>query len=347
MVYNPGGRTQPWRKYEHGTLSSDPSVDPVPLSVLFDRYATERRLPEKTKADSLRILNRFSKILGGDRAAHEITQGDVRAWKASLLSSPGRQPGTTMGPASVAKNLATLRAVLTWAKNEGLIQSNPAEGIKSIAKHKDGEERMPLDAEHLRKIFAVQREGTASSKTGLANFWLPWLALYTGARLQELGQLRVCDVRTEDGVDYLDVKPGDGRRLKTKNSKRRVPIHPEVLKLCGPAGRGFLDYVRAQLPASLRERTSGLLFPELNGDTATWSAWWSRHLRKACGITDRRLVFHSFRHTFKDAARAVMPEDQHDVITGHGNGSVGRSYGRGVPLKLLAESMAKVRFNLG
>jgi hypothetical protein len=30
----------------------------------------------------------------------------------------------------------------------------------------------------------------------------------------------------------------------------------------------------------------------------------------------------------------------------HRNGSVGRSYGRGVPLKTLAESMAKVRFSL-
>jgi len=41
-----------------------------------------------------------------------------------------------------------------------------------------------------------------------------------------------------------------------------------------------------------------------------------------------------------------MPEDHHDQITGHSNGSVGRSYGRGVPLRVLAESMAKVRFNL-
>jgi hypothetical protein len=38
----------------------------------------------------------------------------------------------------------------------------------------------------------------------------------------------------------------------------------------------------------------------------------------------------------------VMPEEHHDAITGHANGSVGRSYGRGVPLKVLAESMAKI-----
>jgi hypothetical protein len=57
-----------------------------------------------------------------------------------------------------------------------------------------------------------------------------------------------------------------------------------------------------------------------------------------------RKVFHVFRHGLKDAARACMPEEHHDAITGHSNGSVGRGYGTGVPLYVLAESMAKVAF---
>jgi hypothetical protein len=68
-----------------------------------------------------------------------------------------------------------------------------------------------------------------------------------------------------------------------------------------------------------------------------------RHAR-SLGVTDPRKTFHSFRHLWKDAARAVMPEEHHDAITGHSNGSVGRSYGRGVPLRVLAESMAKINY---
>jgi hypothetical protein len=41
----------------------------------------------------------------------------------------------------------------------------------------------------------------------------------------------------------------------------------------------------------------------------------------------------------------VMPDEHHDAITGHSNGSVGRSYGTGVPLRVRAESMAKVKFD--
>src|SRR5260370_24424094 len=33
--------------------------------------------------------------------------------------------------------------------------------------------------------------------------------------------------------------------------------------------------------------------------SAPWSKWFSRLLREKVGITDRRKVFHSFRHTLK------------------------------------------------
>jgi hypothetical protein len=33
-----------------------------------------------------------------------------------------------------------------------------------------------------------------------------------------------------------------------------------------------------------------------------------------------------------------VPEDHRDAITDHRSGSVGRSYGRGMPLRVLAES---------
>jgi integrase len=155
------------------------------------------------------------------------------------------------------------------------------------------------------------------------------------ARLEELGQLRVSDVREEDGVPYLAIEPGDGKRVKTKSSRRRVPLHPELVNL------GFLDF-------KAKQETSGevRLFPELKGTrfslTAAWSKYWGRHAR-SLGITDPRKVMHSFRHGWKTAARSVMSEELHDAITGHSNGSVGRAYGN-VPLKPLADAMAKIRF---
>ena len=108
--------------------------------------------------------------------------------------------------------------------------------------------------------------------------------------------------------------------VKTKSSRRRVPIHPALVKL------GFLAFVAKQ-----REAGHERLFPELRATrfalTSAWSKWWGQHARKI-GVTDGRKVFHSFRHGWKDAARAVMPEEHHDAITGHSSGSVVGATGR-------------------
>ena len=68
-------------------------------------------------------------------------------------------------------------------------------------------------------------------------------------------------------------------------------------------------------------------------------------MRLVCGVTDKRKAsVHSLRHSFVDAARAVMIEEHRHAITGHSGGGVGRTYGTSVPLSVLAESMAKVRY---
>jgi integrase len=310
-------------------------ADNPPLSVLLERYNAERKLPAKTKLEWDGVLKRFTATVGADLPVRAITPAHVRSFKAALLASTGRT-GKTLSPATVKKAMGALASVLSWAKREGYITANPAEGITVAGAKGDPEDRrMPYEIADLKKLFVVARKGDA-------NHWLPWLALYTGGRLEELGQLRTADVREDDGVSYLAIEVGNGKRIKTRSSRRRIPLHPELVRL------GFLAFVE-------RQRSAGhdRLFPELKATrlgslTAAWSKWWGRHARVECGVTDPRKTFHSFRHLWKDAARASgMPEEHHDAITGHSNGSVGRSYGTGVPLKVLAESMAKVSYQLG
>ena len=77
--------------------------------------------------------------------------------------------------------------------------------------------------------------------------------------------------------------------------------------------------------------------------TRTFSGWWRDHRRKR-GVSDHRKVFHSFRHTFKEACRvAGVGEEVHDALTGHSGGGVGRTYGT-VPLEVKAREIAKVNY---
>ena len=67
--------------------------------------------------------------------------------------------------------------------------------------------------------------------------------------------------------------------------------------------------------------------PQASGVLKAWTKWFGRYLRSV-GITDRRKVFHSFRHSFKDALRAAdVSEDLNDALLGQKNSSVGRTYG--------------------
>jgi len=260
--------------------------DNPPLSVTFTRYYAERKLPAKTRLEWNGVLRRIQAVCGGDVRVRSVTQAHARMLKDSLLATPARRGGGTLSPATVQKNLSGLRAVLGWAKRNGYVSSNPAEDMIVVTKPAGNEGRLPYAPEDLKVIFNADRGRGA-------NHWLPWLALYTGARLEELGQLRVTDVRHAEGVHFLAIEPGDGtlpdgtpaKRVKTKASKRRVPIHPRLIEL------GFLDYVKAQ-------RTERI-FPELTATsygslTAAWSKWWGH-----------RDAGHSRGGTIPQAARRV------------------------------------------
>lgn len=322
--------------------SEEGGEDNPPLTILFERYYVERKLPVKTKTEWEGICTRFVESVGADLPVRSLTQAHIRNFKTGMLTNASKRTGQPVAPVTVKKVLSALRAVLAWGKAEGYLTANVADGITVVGTLKDREDgRQPYSAEDLAVLFSrdacLARSANEARKRRSADTWLPWLALYTGARLEELGQLRVTDVREEDGVLFLAIELGDGKRLKTRSSRRRIPVHPDLIRM------GFLDLVAAQRTAS-----QARLFPELTATrygsvTAQWSKWWGRHARRL-GISDRKKTFHSFRHLFKDAARAVMPEEHHDALTGHSNRSVGRSYGRGVPLKVLAEGMARVSF---
>ena len=171
--------------------------------------------------------------------------------------------------------------------------------------------------------------------------WLPLMALFTGARLEEIGQALTSDLKHEDDIHYLDINTLDrraGKRVKNRSSRRKLPLHPELIRC------GLLVYIEER-----RQAGDGRLFPALRPSvtgqmTGNWSKWWSRYT-DSLGITDPRKVFHSFRHAFKDACRAARIEEElHDALTGHTSASVGRRYGNGVPLEVLAEAVAKVSY---
>jgi len=341
----------------------------VDLMTMFDKWVEERKPPQKTVLDFRTAIRRFIE-LHGRIAVHEITKAHVRAYKDALQKHPRscsgemrqmtlpdllhhlqRHPieGPTLSAGTINKAITALQTVFGWIEAQGYLEAypnwtNPAANMKMHNPAKDEDTRLPYEADDLQTIFssAVFSDGARpQGGAGEAAKWLPLIALFTGARLEEIGQALTSDVRHEDGIDYLDINTLDrraGKRVKNRSSRRKLPLHPELVRC------GLLAYVEQRRQAG-DERLFSALVPSVSGQvTGNWSKWWSRYT-DSLGITDTRKVFHSFRHSFKDACRAARIEEElHDALTGHTSVSVGRRYGSGVPLDALAEAVAKVSY---
>jgi integrase len=209
--------------------------------------------------------------------------------------------------ATVNKLLGGVQAVVVWARDNGLIPDHVpwADPFSNMRLDEPEPDRAPWEATELRVLFAssVFTEGARpKAGRGEAALWLPLLALFTGARLSELAPLTAADVKTDELTNIYSIAITEdleqGRRLKTPGSRRVVPVHPELIRI------GFIEFVQR-----VRQEHGGeaRLFPLLTrgprgGYGEAWSKWFGRYIRQL-DINNKALVFHSFRHGFKDALR--------------------------------------------
>lgn len=265
----------------------------------------------------------------GKLAINKIQRTDITKYQ-TWMKDKGSSPGT------VKAKLALLSALLGVAVETGVIPHNPAKGVKTVGQKNAKTARLPFTVAEINTIFG-------SLPASGARYWIPIIGLYTGLRLEEIGQLAPADIvqesyRDVDGKEHkayviYATEEGDGQRLKNESSRRRVPVHKTLIDL------GFIKYAHSQKGQSL--------FPELvpNKDgrrTGYFSTWFGR-LKRSLGITDNRKAFHSYRHCFKDYMREVgVAEEVSDALSGHSSGSVSRNYGAGFyPLRPLVEAMDK------
>lgn len=246
-------------------------------------------------------------------------------------------------------NLGTL---LNYAVANLLLEHNPSQGVRVGERKNAKAARLPFDLPALQAIFSspVYAEGTRpEGGAGEAAYWLPLLALFTGARIEELAQLRPEDVyeesyhadnSSEQRIWVMRISDeGEGQSLKNAGSRRRFPLHPELLRL------GFTGFAQSQL--GQRRLFKGLRADRFGRESANWAKWFGKYLRNVCKVSDKRMVFHSFRHKFKVAAReAGIAEEVSDAITGHSSGNVARNYGGLIyPLRPLVEVMSRYRIS--
>jgi integrase len=313
--------------------------------------------------------------LGEETPLGSITPHDIRSFREAILklranhgktrSQTFAEKQTTSVQHRIAQKTATLifdstKAFFRWCKaNDGLIDVNPAADVTmpSVKSPKGQKSRLPFTADELHQLFSaplftgcksINRRGQAGPNIIRdAKYWLPILGYYTGARLGELVQLKVRDVLLCGAIPYLSINeendPTDSHKKHVKSDAgvRAVPLHPHLVAL------GFAEFVASRQ----KKKGTARLFPEFeygsDGQASTVASKWFARFSDSAGLTDKKLVFHSFRHLAEDAFRdALQPQYVIDRILGHSNGSVSAGYGNGISLETAYSAVCEMKLRL-
>ncbi|MDY7524636.1 site-specific integrase [Sphingomonas sp. 10B4] len=234
---------------------------------------------------------------------------------------------------TLKKRIGALQALLTYAFQQRWTAANAGTGILIVGYSKKRRTRRSFEDHELAKLcecplFVDPQGWSSSSKIGDATiFWIFLLAITTGARLEEVGQVALADVKRDGEIVYLDIdeyaadEEAPDKSVKTDDSVRLVPVHAKLIEL------GFLNYYDALIASGETQ-----LFPDLKENsvgkrTKEASQRMNRIIDRHVSV-DRRLVFHSLRHAFKAKGNdAGITDKTLDQICGHAPVSTGSRYG--------------------
>lgn len=276
-----------WLAERQAELRSGDWSDPDAGRIDFGSYAAtwiaERSIGAST-ADLYRsLLRNHLHPTFGRVAVADITSARVRAWRVARLES-------SVGPSTVAKSYALLRAVLMTAVDDRLIRRNPCrvKGASTAATP----ERPTATVQEVYEIAEVIQPRYRA---------LVLLAAFSGLRWGELVGLRRRDL--DLGAGTLRVRRNiaelhNGERLmkepKSAAGKRTVAI-PAVIQ----------EELTTHLAVYSEHGADGRVFVGAKGATPRRNHF-NRLWRKACGQAGiKGLHFHDLRHTGNTLAAAT------------------------------------------
>lgn len=305
---------------ESGGVSNPAHIAPKPrsnaptLAEAIKEYeeVDAKSVKHNTREQRSRACASFVKYIGADVKVDEVTRPMAAAW-----ANQHQRDGLTKR--YVANMVSHVAQIFESQIRTGHITINPVKGVvvmktaDKVARRSQGHAWEAFELADLPKIFdplAMQRIRQAHVR------WGALIGLYSGARVSEVAQIYLRDFEEIDGVPCVRItNDNDGQSLKNENSKRLVPLHPDLIRL------GLWKRVEA-----LRERGEERLFPTIavNPKVSPGNAiskGFSYHL-KGIGIKPRRAAgtvgFHSLRKNMIQALQgSPLPAERRRALVGH------------------------------
>ncbi|CUX29335.1 MULTISPECIES: site-specific integrase [Rhizobium/Agrobacterium group] len=331
-----------------GEWRSDMIKQQVSVARLFVRFVGHdqpARMQQTNISEFRSMLFKLPKNHGRSPKDHIIPLSELLARAKGL---PPEEVG--LSPGTINRYMTQISNIVDICKHAGYPFGN-FEGVSGLRAKRRGDvrnERGRFSTEEIRTIFSLPVwEGAASFDERFASgeevfhdaaYWVPLLAIYIGARREEMCGLLLSEVETDQGLPCIRIEKNSMRKLKNEQSKRRVPVHPELIRL------GFLRYVE-----ELRTLGHELLFPELKAACATTpmgdvfdDSWQKIRAAALPRAKEEGKVLHSLRHWCNDEMKqaGTQAEIRKDIL-GHSNEGVNEGrYTNPARLRVMADALS-------
>jgi integrase len=296
---------------------------PIPLlSKLFDEFEDmtkdevrgySRNQLRIWRNDRKRAVENFVSVVG-DKPINKVTEDDGIAyadwWRDRIVNE-------NMVAKSANKDIGQLSRMLKeMSVRRRLKLPDIFSGLRLRGEIEHS--RMPFETDFIQdKLLAT---GALDALNEEARH-IVYVIVETGMRLSEVANLQENAIRLEAKIPYVRVQP-DGRRLKTDDSEREIPLVGVALEVMKLRPQGFPRY---------RDKSSSL------------SAIVNKFLRQNGLRPTKDHSVYSLRHSFKDRLIAAeAPDSLIDNLMGHR--TYKPKYGRGPSLELKFKFLSLIAF---
>jgi integrase len=232
------------------------------LQDALEGWKRHRARPKRTVDEFSRSVDMFIQLHGNMPVA-AIKKAHVLEYRKALQDVPRLRKGDLLRAtlpvqaawgrehpeepritaATINKQLGGVQSICIWANDNGLVPDDVqwTDPFSRLRLPEERSERTSFEISELQQLLnapVFTEHEFPLGAHGAAGFWLPVLALFSGARQAELGSLTAANVQTdaETGVPllYFVTERARGKRVKTDASERVVPVHPADSDLIRP-----------------------------------------------------------------------------------------------------------------
>ena len=318
------------------------SKESITLKVAFENFTANTSVSQKWSSSTMDLVNIVGNILfkffHPSKDITTISRDDLLKFRNTLAHIPTKlnqkakykdksleqiirigKNDAKLSQVTIQKYMIRVVQFFKYCYNSDYISKSIVNDLNVKVEINPMERKvLPYSKEEANAIFKIvqnfKETNKSPSKRISANdlYYITMIAAYSGMRINEIVQLRACDIVQHNNVLCFSVNRDDGKSTKNINSIRLVPVHSKLIEL------GLMEFVKQRASANKS------IFKVSNKD---FSEIFRSQIQRKLISSNKQKTFYSFRHYFIDTlvqqevepniiAQIVGHEKQYKILLG-------------------------------